>query len=275
MQIQQISDYGTRNPIVARLTLQTTEMLKFTNLTKPQSDELWGVYFNNLQPKLMVCYRIKEKLTEEVKAHQKSIDESGIPTQANGRAYTLPCILDLEHQAETFLYNAKLVLRDLTDIFSILFDKDFKKKARYDKVLIWATGTFGENDNFVLMLKKDEGSWIKRIVKMRNAVEHPSGHSGTLHIANFTATEQDSDLFITEPLWHLDNDAGVPIIHEMDVMVSDLLTFCEETLILCLEKFRINFPLVVAEIPEEKRNPSCPMRFKMTMRMGKKPELEH
>lgn len=71
MQIQKISDYGTSNPIVARLSLQTTEMMNLTELTKQQKDDVFRVFFSNIQPKLMACYRIKEKLEKEVRNHQK------------------------------------------------------------------------------------------------------------------------------------------------------------------------------------------------------------
>jgi hypothetical protein len=111
MRIQQISDYGTSNPIVARLSIQTKDILQFYRLSEEQHNDLWGAFFTNLQPKLMTCFRIKEKLKEEVLVQQKAIDDHGLPMQAQGRAYTLPSILDLEHRAETFLYNAKSVLR--------------------------------------------------------------------------------------------------------------------------------------------------------------------
>jgi hypothetical protein len=73
--IQQISDYGTENPIVARLTLQTKELLPFYNLSDNQKEKIFEVMFSGIQPKLMTCYRIKEKLTKEIREHQKRIDE--------------------------------------------------------------------------------------------------------------------------------------------------------------------------------------------------------
>jgi len=264
MRIQQISDYGTSNPIVARLSIQTKDLLQFYNLSDTQRNDLWGIFFNNLQPKLMACFRISEKLAQEVRGHQKSIDDHGIPTQAQGRAYTLPFILDLEHSAETFLYNAKSVLRDLTEAFRLLFQKDFQKEARFDKVLEWAQLQFGPNDPFVKILADDQ-KWIVRIVRMRNAVEHPGGRSGTLHIENFTSIEQNRTIFVVEPVWYLNHEEKVPIVREMEVMVSDLLTFCEETLLLCLEHFKKGFPIIIAEIPEAQRDADCPVRFRMTV----------
>ncbi len=263
--IQQLSDYGTANPIVARLSLQTKELLQFYNLSDKQKEEVFGLMFLSIQPKLMTCFRIMEQLTKEVREQQKKIDEVGLEFQAHGRAYTLPSILDLQHRTETFLYNAKSVLRDLTDIFSILFSMDFKKEARFDKVLKWSMKRFGAEDPLTKMLGDDESTWIKKIIKMRNAVEHPGGHSGFLHVENFNSIEKEKAVLVIEPEWYLNNEEKVPIVYEMAAMVNNLLTFCEETLILCLEKFNKGFPIVIVEIPEKERDEACPIRFRMTI----------
>jgi hypothetical protein len=261
--IQQFSDYGTANPIVARLSLQTQDLLRFYKLTDNQKEEVF-VFFSSLQPKLMTCSRIMEQLTKEVKERQKKIDEAGVEFQPQGSAYTLPSILDLQNRTETFLYNGKSVLRDLTDIFSILFSKDFKKEARFDKVLKWAKKEFGPDDRLTKMLK-DHAAWIKKIVSMRNAVEHPGGYSGVLHIENFSSIEQEKKVLVIEPLWYLNAEQKVPIIYEMDAFVNNLLTFCEEILVLSLEKFQKGLPILIVEIPEKERDPECPKRFKMSM----------
>lgn len=75
----------------------------------------------------MSCYRIKEQLTKEIRKQLKAIEVNGLPTQANG-IYKLPYILELDHNVETFLYNSKLVLRDLTEVFSFYLVKISKKK---------------------------------------------------------------------------------------------------------------------------------------------------
>jgi hypothetical protein len=90
-----------------------------------------------------------EQLTKEVKERQKKIDEAGVEFQPQGNTYTLPSILDLQNRAETFLYHGKSVLRDLTDVFSILFSKYFKKEARFDKVLKWAKKKTSADDPFI------------------------------------------------------------------------------------------------------------------------------
>ena len=263
--IQQLSDYNLANPIVARLSLQTQDLLPFYNLTDKQKEEVFGLFFSSLQPKLMTCFRIMEQLTKEVRERQKKIDEAGLEFQAQGRAYTLPSILDLQNRAETFLYNGKSVLRDLTDIFSILFSKDFKKEARFDKVLKWAKKEFGPDDPLTKMLEDDANTWIKKLVRMRNAIEHPGGYAGVLYIENFSSMEEGTKVLVIEPLWYLNTEKKIPIVYEMGVFVNNLLTFCEEILVLNLEKFKKGFPILIAEIPEKERDVQCPKRFKMVV----------
>lgn len=264
IRIQQISDYGTSNPIVARLSIQTRELLPFFDLNDHKRDEIWGLYFSKLQPKLISCCRIEEKLAEEVRSHQKQIDDCGLPMQENANAYTIPAILDLEHRVETFLYTAKSVLRDLTHIFLVLFGKDFGNKAHFDKVLKWAKNNYGNEDEFVRMLGKDH-KWIMRIVEMRNAIEHPGGRSGFLNIDNFTSIENEQKILVIEPRWSLNDDKKISIIQEMEVMVSDLLTFCEDTFVLNIERFKKPFPINIVEVPDAERDPVCPVRFKIVI----------
>jgi len=43
----------------------------------------------------------------------------------------------------------------------------------------------------------------------------------------------------------------------------------EQVLILCLEEFKKNFPIVLVEVPESERDPICPIRYKMTVDTSK------
>jgi hypothetical protein len=70
---------------------------------------------------------------------------------------------------------------------------------------------------------------------------------------------------IVEPSWNLNGAPATLIIGDMTTFINNLLTFCEEILILCLEKLDNKLPVKVVEIPENKRRPECPVRFRVTM----------
>jgi hypothetical protein len=258
--IQQLSDYGTSNPILARLTLQFEKLMEFSEVSKAQGQEIFQVMLMEVVPKVVACSRIREQLTNEIRGHQKAVDEKGLEFQAQGRAYTLPSVVELRHHTETFLYNAKSALRDFTTVFKILFSKDFQKEARYDKVHQWAEKKFGSGDELTKMLA-DDLPWIKRVVSMRNAVEHPSGYSGILHVENFASEERDRTVFVIEPVWYLNSEKKSPIANDLEVFITNLLTFFEESLVLCIKKFPSKFPVAIREIPEAERDPQCPIRF--------------
>lgn len=238
--IQQLSDYGTSNPILARLAMQFEKLMEFHNISEKQRREIFQVMLTEVVPKVVVCSRIKEQLTAEIRSHQKQIDEKGLEFQAQGRAYTLPSVVDLRHKAETFLYNAKSALREFTVVFQILFSKDFQREARFDKVHRWVEAKFGPKDALPKMLT-DDLPWIKRLVSMRNAVEHPGGHSGILHVDNFTLEEKDRTVLVIEPVWYLNSEKKSPIAHDMEVFVANLLTFLRNSSFYVFKSFPLDF----------------------------------
>jgi len=262
---QQISDYGTKNPIVARLSLQVKDIIQFFPLNEIQKENVFGTMCMDVMPRIMTCYKINEKIRGEITKCKEKINKNGILTQSQGRTLTLPSILNLNERVETFLYNSKSALRDFIKIFNVIFNAKLKKEAKYDLVYKWAKGEFGENDNLAKALKHDYDLWIQQIVKMRNAVEHPGGYSGHLQIHNFRITYINSEPSIVEPSWNLNGAPAAPIIGDMTTFIDNLLTFCEEILILCLEKLDNKLPVKVVEIPEIKRRPECPIRFRVTM----------
>jgi len=73
-------------------------------------------------------------------------------------------------------------------------------EARYDRAITWAEKEFGDNDPIGKFLKVDHGLWIQKLVKMRNATEHPGGHSGHLHIKNFEVETTNNNPSLKEPL---------------------------------------------------------------------------
>ena len=48
-QIKKVSDHGAANPIVARLTFQTHELIQFCSIKKDVKDKVVELYYNRIQ----------------------------------------------------------------------------------------------------------------------------------------------------------------------------------------------------------------------------------
>lgn len=265
--VKKISDHGTANPIVARLGVQTSELIKFYPLNEKQRDDIFGIYHQKVQPRLLQCYDLKENLFAELSKIDEEIIEKGILTQSFGRVATVPQVMKLSENCENYLYNAKSALRDIAGIFEPLFEQSFTE-ARYDKIYKWSKVKFGEKDDLTALIKQDHDLWINKIVSMRNAVEHPGGHSGHLHIHNIeiaSDTKVKKSYFVP-PTWHLNNEPRTSVLDDLETYIWNVLEFAEDILVLSLEKLEKKLPVVVVQIPEEERSPSCPVRLKMTLK---------
>ena len=214
----------------------------------------------------MQCYELKEKLLSSLATIDEEFTHKGLQTQSSGRVATVPQVMKLQEDCETYLYNAKSALRDIAGIFEPLFGEKFTE-ARYDKIHKWAEERFGESDNFTSLIKQDHDLWIKRIVSMRNAVEHPGGYAGYLYIHNIeiASDTKTKHPVLVPPTWYLNSEPRVSVLNDLNTYIWNVLEFAEDILVLSLEKFAKKFPIVIAQIPEEERDPSCPVRLRMTL----------
>jgi len=265
--VKKVSDHGTSNPIVARLSVQTSELIKFYPIGKELREDIFGIFHQKIQPRLLQCYELKENLLSELTKIGNEFKKEGIQTQSSGRVATVPQVMRLSENCENYLYNAKSSLRDLACIFEPLFGKKFTE-ARYDKIYKWSKSKFGENDNLTGIIKQDHDFWIKKIVTMRNAVEHPGGYSGNLHIHNIeiASDPKTKEPALVQPTWHLNDEQPVPILNDFETFIWNLLEFAEDILVLSFDKFDKKFPIVIARIPENERDPKCPVRLRMTLK---------
>lgn len=267
IQIQKTSDHGTANPMVARLSLQTHELIQFCSIDNKQKEEVFGLYHDQIQPRVITCDEISQEIATEILAVAQELEEKGFVIQSQGRVITDPYLKKLEPRVEQYLYSYKSALRELSKIFNYFFQTEFYE-ARYDKILEWSKTHFGKKNELSRLLEEDLGLWIQKTIKMRNAVEHPGGYSGYLNIHNFTLLPESHPNYpkAVEPTWHLNEEPPVSIAQDLLIKTVNLLEFCEEILVICMINKGVPNMLSVAEIPEENRNPSKPIRLEMVLK---------
>ena len=180
-------DHGVNNPIVARLTLQNIEILQKCAIPKATAESIQALYLNELTPKLLRCSQIAEKLrtdTEKLAASYK-------PPGKGETSVELPQVMQLEEECRNYLYEAKNFLRDLLKVFNLLFGTSFEEGSEWTmakkprpSVIGFAEANFQKRPDHIRYLQQLPRC-VETFVKMRNAVEHPGGHSGDLVIRNF------------------------------------------------------------------------------------------
>lgn len=254
-QIKKISDHGPANPIVARLMLQTNDLLGFSTLPKERKENILLLYYEEITPRLLACDTIARRITKGVADAVASIEKRGLITQAQGRAVEVPQIMDLQQDAEQYLYSAKSVLREVSSVFKNFFDKEFSG-AKFDKVIKWSEKSFGKDHELTRMLQEDHDLWLHQLIKMRNAVEHPG--KLRLRVRNFELIGNNMSL----PTWQLNDGRRCDLSHDMPAYVENMLTFCEDLIVAGIETTG-KFPGVgFAEIPLAERARDCPKRLK-------------
>lgn len=267
--IKKVSDHGTSNPIVARLGVQTSEIVKFFHLEKDKKDQILDAYFNHIKPRVIKCDEIAKSITEESEQIKADILDNKLSSQSNGRIIELPQIKELTSRSESFLYNAKLSLRDIAKIFHPLFGIEFTH-SRYDKIRKVLEDKFGPDSALVKLLKEDE-SWIKDVIDMRNAVEHPSSKLGALNISNveLVHTNEKGQRFFQGPVWFFDGKEPSDICSDMNVITDNILRFAEDMLVVSYIQLNPDSAFQFAEIPEKERDQSCPIRLRAVLDQSK------
>lgn len=260
IRIQKLSNYGTSSPAVARTSVQGCEILGFFKIIEAQKEEA-KIVLHELQRQLVRCVEIRDRIAETVDSAHKEIKNKGFNFQSNGRAVTLPSVIDLQSKAESFLQSAKLAIRETAHLVKPFYGE--KLDHKFQKFAAWAEGQFGPNDTFTQVVKGWE-PWVKRVVSMRNAVDHPDDKaSGRLIAKNFRFFGTNDAPVLIDPTWCLSDEPESLILADMDGIIAGIIELGEEILAGLFYKLKHNFPLKIYEIPVEERDPSCPIRLRV------------
>jgi hypothetical protein len=256
--IQQVSNYGTSTPAVARTFYQGCEVLDFFAVSEEQKEAAKGV-LHELQRHLVRCVEIRDAIATEVAPAHEGIRSKGFQFQSGSRVVTLPSVVDLQSKAESFLQSAKLAIRETALLVKPFYGQ--RLDHRFHKFVAWAAKQFGADDSFTQAVR-DREPWVKNVVEMRNAVDHPDDGPGQrLMTQNFNLGWVDDRPGLTDPTWGLSGQPQTAIIKDMSAIVEGVIELGEEVLAALFSKLKIDFPIMLYEIPADKRDPKCPVRL--------------
>jgi len=267
-EFKKIASHGTNNPIVARLSLQNLKILENCKITKEMKDKVGGLYLDSLMKKLLRCWEIEDGFKKSF----KEAAEKYKPPARPGDPVEIPQIDRLEQDAHNFLYETKSYIRDVLYVVNKLYGTSFSEASEFSKghkkgngksLIEFATEKFGADDARTKMFVEMK-PWVEELIAMRNAVEHPEGHSGTLVIENFT---RDSEQKLSEPAWYRTKD-GAKVVQpssiraDFETHIHNLLTLGEDVLVSwAAENLEAPGMMEIAVIPEEHRDPKNPAKY--------------
>lgn len=263
---QKVSNHGTTHPVVARLLMQTHELLQFTRLDQSVKEDVMTIY-GELHRRLLQCHDIAVRIfAERDRTVAAFIGELGKGNSG------IPYVINLEAEAESFLYVAKQYLRDLVKALNLLLGANLpvdasvwwdKKGGGKSDVVKWATKTYGEQHPTTKMFA-EEDIWVSELVKKRNAAEHHGGHSGTLVIDNYKFGKDG----LIAPSWRRDgsvNATPTDIFHDIRVNLENMLTLAEDIVAVAVHQEICDRPIRIAEIPVDQRDEAKPIRLKAVL----------
>jgi hypothetical protein len=232
VEIRKISNYGAWHPIVARLKVQTHELAQWADLSEDKKLELLAVY-SDLADRLLNCHeiyvRISVGLEKEIAEHHSNPD---------AQVKKVPHLVGLRGEVENFLYESKNYLRDVLRVLDIFFAAKFDEASAFypstaggkSKLVLWAAAKFGPSDHFTTMLRSEQ-EWAAELIRKRNAVEHPGGKSGTLHVENF---KRLPDGRFALPHWYRDHNQPTGLVQDLETYLENMLTLGEDMLVSCI-----------------------------------------
>jgi len=115
------------NPIVARLTLQNFEILQNCAISRESAEAIQNLYLTQFTPKLLRCSQIYEKLREDTEKLAASYEPPG----RGATSVELPQVMQLEEECRNYLYEVTNFLRDLLQVFNLLFGTRFEEASEW------------------------------------------------------------------------------------------------------------------------------------------------
>jgi hypothetical protein len=255
LKLTRVSDFGAGTPAVARLGPGIHEIVGFSKITKESRDRVCACTWDVMQL-LVPAQRLAKEVVSELDEIEARLRRDGILFQNFGRVVEVPSAMKLD-KAGDFIVRAKKVLARAMELIELFWGKGFAG-AHYHKVLEWARATLGPDAPLTRMLDDDQ-KWIKHIIDLRNEEEHPSGKGP--FIRNYDVNvHKDGQVELTRPRFF----DGTDVDSALTVFSEDLLTFVEELVALgVMHTFFMPY-LAIAEIPLAERDPTLPVRFRVT-----------
>lgn len=253
-------DVGCANPIVGRVFIQCVEALEMNELSRGSVEKI-KVSLHTCKEDLRNCEKAFLRLAREYDRISADIRGAGGVRVERRVVNDLPQIPDLEHDATVFLTSAKRALQSIAEVLNEFYGVDIKN-ARFDKGHTQLKKMQPVPSKLVATLERFAPT-IERVLHLRNFQDHTPKKT---IVDNFTISATE----LLSPTWRVDPESAVPMIPEMQRLISEIIELTEASFFIGLiDNLKVvsgPFCYVIVEIPDAHREGAalryrCEMQF--------------
>ena len=272
---QGIYNIGAKNSFVARTIIQSNEILNSLILRQGLDkqkilDHIWicsKLLFN--------CQESYYKIFQQTTKLRHECNSLIIEYRKKSFIPQLPQVENLEQHVVSFLGYAKRFLEATHKLFCIFFDSP-NFTSNFKAYRDWIAKNESKCEELIRVLDQDK-VWIKLIAWYRNALD--ANHSKP----NFKVTIENFKLHkgnkFSNPSWRYDfrektkgslQEGASDIITDMDIHLTNMLTFFEKIFLLCVkDNWDNRFKFKLFKHPEDKINKKCPSLYFVSLKLNK------
>ena len=253
--VSTVQNVGTSNQIVSRVLLQGSQVLGMFAGTQGEKHAILK-QLHKCKELLLRCEAYATQVREKIRAIVETLETTGVPT---GRVLKpFPHTENLESDCSLFLVEANRAIRAISGLPSLFIQLERTDK-NFDHLGERLAKQIGP-DQAVTEFVKSVAVSIRRLVDLRNYLEHPNGRRTIIN--NFQLLPDGQ---LRSPTWHLSGEDPIAVDDDMFAMINFLVRVSEKMLIhLVLYKGKERLAFRVQEIPDDQMDRQFPVKYKLT-----------
>lgn len=260
-----VSDVGSSNPIVARVLLQSHEMLKAVIFTSKVDKEAVTVHLHSCKEVLLASELVAKRVVSQIDEINDKIINTGLAKDERGRGLNpFPQVQNFDTDCGTFLIQVNRAIKIICELPQFFLSLD-RLDSNFEHLAKRLEANIGKDSPLTQFVKVNSAN-IGYLIDLRNFHEHPKKARKTV-IDNFRLMP---DSTIRTPHWHLSDSEPRSIKSEMLAYIEFLTEVAESMLIhLVMQCMTKSFPYILVAIPEDKIDVTKPIRYELSLDVSK------